>query len=263
MKCAFIINLATFLLLSGCSAVPATPHPAPKTLTVFAASSLTDAFQEIGAGFEAAHPGLSVTFNFGGSASLRAQIEQGAQAGVFASANAKEMDALVSAGLVAADAPAIFLTNKLVVILPATNPANINGLQDLSQAGLKLILAAEEVPVGKYARQALGNMEAAFGAGFKDRVLANVVSNEDNVKQVVAKVQLGEADAGIVYVSDAVAAPELKTIDIPDARNVMAEYPIAAVLGSANPDTAQEFIHYVLAPEAQAVLQKWGFLPVQ
>ena len=125
------------------------------------------------------------------------------------------------------------------------------------------MLAAEEVPVGNYARQALDQMNGQLGTDFKERVLANVVSNEDNVKQVVAKVQLGEADAGIVYTSDAVAAPELKTIEIPAELNVIAEYPIAPLAASTNPDLAQEFVDYVLSPEGQAILQKWGFASVK
>lgn len=263
IRCMKLAALILTVSLGLVSCAPVSLKPAPQTLTVFAASSLTDAFTEIGKNFEAAHPGLAVTFNFGGSQALRTQIEQGAQADVFASANAKEMDTLVSGGFVDAGAPAIFLTNKLVVILPAKNPANITRLEDLSKSGLKLVLAAEEVPVGKYARQALDNMSTSFGADFKDKVLANVVSSEDNVKQVVAKVQLGEADAGIVYVSDAVAAPELKTIEIPAGQNVIAKYPLAALEKSSDPELARAFVAYVLSPEAQAVLQKWGFLPVK
>ena len=126
-----------------------------------------------------------------------------------------------------------------------------------------MVLAAEEVPVGKYARQALDLMDASFGTGFKDKVLANVVSNEDNVKQVVAKVQLGEADAGIVYISDSIAAPELKSIEIPTNLNAVAKYPIAPLVKSENADLAAKFIEYVLSFEGQAVLAKWGFAPIK
>jgi molybdate transport system substrate-binding protein len=159
--------------------------------------------------------------------------------------------------------PQIFLTNKLVVILPADNPAALEKLENLATPGIKLVLAAEEVPVGKYARQALEQMNSTYGADFKDKVLANVVSNEDNVKQVVAKVQLGEADAGIVYTSDAVAAPELKTIEIPADLNIIAKYPIAPLVKSENADLAVQFVDYVLLAETQGILQKWGFGPVQ
>jgi molybdate transport system substrate-binding protein len=233
----------------------------PRTLNVFAAASLTDAFTEIGKAFEAAHPGVTVTFNFAGSQALRTQIEEGAPADVFASANKTEMDNLTSGGFVTQTAPQIFLANKLVVILPAENPARLENLEDLAKPGMKLVLAAEEVPVGKYARQALDQMNGQFGSDFADKVLANVVSNEDNVKQVVAKVQLGEADAGIVYTSDAVAAPDLKTMEIPAALNVVAEYPIAALSTSANAELAVAFMDYVLSADGQAILKKWGFAP--
>lgn len=250
---------------SAATAVPptATPEPVPQTLTIFAAASLTDAFTEIGAGFEAANPGITVTFNFAGSQALRTQIEEGAPVDVFASASGKEMDTLVTGGSVTKDVPQIFLTNKLVVILPANNPAALTKLEDLGRPGIKLVLAAEEVPVGKYARQALNLMNGSYGADFKEKVLANVVSNEDNVKQVVAKVQLGEADAGIVYISDSIAAPELKSIEIPSELNVIAKYPIAPLTQSKNADLAATFAKYVLSSEGQAVLQKWGFAPIK
>jgi molybdate transport system substrate-binding protein len=173
------------------------------------------------------------------------------------------MDTLVTDNFVAKDVPQIFLTNKLVVILPANNPAALEKLEDLAKPGIKLVLAAETVPVGNYARQALDKMNGSFGADFKDKVLANVVSNEDNVKQVVAKVQLGEADAGIVYVSDVVAAPELKSIEVSADLNVIAKYPIAPLTKSEKADLAAKFTEYVLSPEGQAVLQKWGFAPIK
>lgn len=269
MKRSFSIFLLLVIFLAGCA--PATgPTTAvstsmsePQVLNVFAAASLTDAFAEIGKKFEAANPGVKVSFNFAGSQALRTQIEEGAPADVFASANKKEMDTLVTDSVVAQDDPQNFLTNKLVVILPADNPAGLGNLEDLAKPGIKLVLAAEEVPVGKYARQALETMNDQFGSDFKDKVLANVVSNEDNVKQVVSKVQLGEADAGIVYTSDAVAAPDLKTVEIPAELNVIAKYPIAALSKSVNSELAKAFIDYVLSPEGQTVLQKWGFTPPQ
>ena len=233
----------------------------PTSLIVFAAASLTDAFTEMGAAYEAANPGVTVTFSFAGSPILRTQIEEGAAVDVFASANKKEMDALVSSGMVNAEAPKALLTNDLVVILPAANPAGVAQLADLAKPGLKLVLAAEEVPVGNYARQSLEKMNAQFGSGFRERVLSNIVSNEDNVRQVLAKVQLGEADAGIVYRSDAVAAPDLKTIEIPTDMNVIAAYPIAPLLGSTHPEAALNFVKFVLSSSGQAILKKWGFAP--
>ena len=255
------INIAILLsfLLVACRGTRAA---SPRTLTVFAAASLTDAFTEIGQAFEAEHAGVIVVFNFGGSQNLRTQIEQGAPADVFAAANTKEMDTLVSQNFVASDASRIFLTNQLVVILPPDNPADITSLQDLSQPGLKLVLAAEEVPAGTYARQILENLNATFGAEFSAQVLANVVSNEDNIRQAVTKVQLGEADASLVYRSDAVAAPDLQQIEIPIEFNVFAEYPIAPLIESANSDLADEFIAYLISPVGQATLAKWGFTPL-
>jgi molybdate transport system substrate-binding protein len=246
------------------ASVPPTAAAAPRTLTVFAAASLTGAFTEIGHNFEAVHPGVTVAFNFAGSQTLSTQLAQGAAADVFASANHTEMDKVVAANLAQPDTPKDFLTNKLVVILPKDNPANIQTLQDLARSGLKIVLADATVPAGKYARQILDNMskDPSFGPDFGKKVLANVVSNETDVKQVVAKVQLGEADAGIVYISDSIAAPELKTIEIPANLNVIAKYPIAALNGAAQSELASEFIAYVLSADGQAILKKWGFTPV-
>lgn len=263
MKCVLYLFLLFALCFAGCApAVMPTSPPDPRTLNVFAAASLTDAFTEIGKNFEAGNPGVTVIFNFAGSQALRTQIEEGAPADVFASANTKEMDTLVAGAFVANDAPQMFLTNELVIIVPAGNPAGVNSVESLSHPGLKLVLAAEEVPVGGYSRESFDLMNARFGSDFKDKVLANVVSNEDNVKQVVAKIQLGEADAGIVYTSDAVAALELPAVEIPAEMNVIAEYPIAALAAAANPELAAAFVEYVLSSKAQTVLQKWGFGPV-
>ena len=294
MKRFLIFFLSLALLLSSCGsqtprAIPAGASitapiatPEPKTLTVFAPASLINAFSEIGQDFENAHPGVTIKFNFGGSQSIRAQNEQGAQADVFASANVKEMDALVAGQFVAADNVKSFVTNQLIVIMPASNPAGLAALADLSKPGLKLILAAGEVPVGNYALQVLDKLELALGAGFKDKVLKNVVSYENDVKLVVAKVQLGEADAGIVYLSDTVAAPDLMKIEIPAENNVVARYLLAALnpsspappgFGDNNTGTgmtttkiselAQAFIAYLLSANGQAILEKWGFLPVK
>lgn len=253
------ILLALLVLLAACG--PAV-SPAPRSLTVFAAASLTDAFTEISQSFEAAHPGVTVKFNFAGSQSLRTQIEQGAVADVFASANHKEMDTLVGENLVAAGAPQDFLTNKLIIVLPATNPANIQTPADLARPGTKIMLADESVPAGKYARQVLENLTVLYGQDFKDSVLANVVSNENDVRQVLAKIELGEADAGMVYVSDSVAVPDLKTIHIPEAYNVTATYPIAVLTAAPQPDLAAGFCAFVLSPAGQAILLKWAFQPV-
>jgi molybdate transport system substrate-binding protein len=262
MKRPQMLLLAVALSASACAAptVAPTGAPTPRILTVFAAASLTDAFAEIGKAFEAADPGVSVKNNFAGSQALRTQIEQGAPADVFASANATEMNALVTSKFVVSGTAQVFLTNQLLVVMPAKNPAGPATLNDLAKPGLKLVLAAKEVPVGNYALQILDKLDVALGAGYKAKVLANVVSYENDVKQVVAKVQLGEADAGIVYSSDAVAAPDLKKIEIPVAQNVVAAYPMAALAGSKNAALANAYINYVLSPNGQSIIQKWGFI---
>ena len=262
------------LLLAGCAARPASQtapqSPAqggPVTLNVFAAASLTGPFTEIGALFEARRPGVTVTFNFAGSQQLARQIIEGAPADVFASANAANMDGAVEAGSVAAGAPQTFARNRLVVVLPKDNPASLNSLQDLARPGLKLVFAAQEVPVGQYSLDFLEKASAdpAFEATFKDGVIRNVVSYEDNVKAVLAKVALGEADAGIVYSSDAAGedAARVGRLDIPESLNVVAGYPIAPVAASKNPALAQAFVDLALSPEGQAVLAKYGFIPVK
>ena len=247
------------------TAATASSSPVSQTLTVFAAASLTQAFGDIGKSFEAANPGVTVTFNFAGSQTLVTQIQQGAPADIFASASGTNMDTLVTGGFVDKAATQKFLTNILVVILPPANPAKVQTLQDLAKPGLKVVLGDVTVPAGKYARQILNNISKnqTYGTDFSTKVLANVVSNETDVKQVVAKVQLGEADAGIVYVSDAIAAPTLKTLEIPANLNVVATYPIAPLIKSANPALAAHFITYVLSSDGQATLKKWGFTPIK
>ena len=240
-----------------------TPH-LQGTVTVFAAASLTDAFQALGALLEQANPGSTVTFNFGGSPTLRTQLAQGAHADVFASADEPNMQGAQKDGSIGAT-PSIFAQNKLTVIVPAANPAGITTLQDLAKPGVKLDLADPNVPVGNYARQAFAKMgqDPSFGSGFVAAVAKNVVSNETDVKQVVAKVQLGEADAGVVYQTDVTAAVRsaVKLIAIPDQFNVIAQYPIAVVKGAPNADGAQAFISFVRSPAGQAVLAKYGFAP--
>lgn len=248
------------VLAGACGTGMGSTQSGPTTY-VFAASSLTDALGQAANTFQAAHPGVKIGLNFAGSQSLRTQIEQGAPADVFISASGTDMNTLVQEGYVTPNAARILLTNSLVVIVPAQNPAAIRALQDLERPQIKMVLAAADVPVGAYARQSLQKMDSDFGSGFAQKVFANVVSNEDNVKQVVAKVQLAEADAGIVYVSDAVAAPSLMRIEIPAKWNVIAQYPVAALTRSPNPVLAEQFIDFLLSPAGQSILQKWGFGP--
>lgn len=238
--------------------------PAPRTLTVFAAASLQDAFTALGDSLEHAHPGLKVSFDFSGSQTLAFQIQQGAPADVFASADDRWMTAVKDSGRVRGE-PRIFAHNALVVIVPASNPGHITELADLARPALKLVLAADAVPAGKYARVALANLSKlpGYGATFAEHVLANLVSNEENVKSVLAKVRLGEADAGIVYGSDvAQGAADLLTLGIPPGANVVADYPIAVLTHGPDPADAGTFVALVLSPVGQRVLASRGFTPV-
>ncbi len=238
--------------------------PAPSRLIVYAAASLTDAFRELGRMTEGSLPGLSVQFNFAGSQQLALQLEQGAPADVFASADQRWMDRATEQDLVAGE-PAVFTRNRLVAIVPRTNPARIGKLQDLARRGTKLVVAAEAVPAGKYSREALQKLADApgFPSQYDRRVLANVVSQEENVKAVVAKVQLGEADAGIVYRSDVTPAVSryVRVFEIPDPYNVIASYPIAVLKGARNAGTARIFVALVSSDAGQRVLQRHGLLP--
>jgi molybdate transport system substrate-binding protein len=234
-------------------------------LTIFAAASLTDAFEAIEQELEAATPNLSITYNFGGSQALVTQLEEGAQADVFASANMTQMEAAMEANLVAS-APVPFVHNRLAIVTPADNPADIAGAADLGEEGILLVLAQAEVPAGRYARESVCQMAsdaATYGPDFVNRVAANVVSEEEDVRDVLAKVALGEADAGIVYVSDAAAAgDQVHVIDIPDDVNVIATYPVA-VLAQGDQALGSAFVSYLLSDEGQALLERFGFQPVE
>jgi molybdate transport system substrate-binding protein len=243
--------------------IPSASDARAAGLTVFAAASLTDAFHAIGPAFERAYPGTHVTFDFGASSLLRTQIEQGAPADVFASADRSQMEPLARAAKVRSVMP--FARNRLVVIVPAANPGHVRRLEDLARSGLRLVITAEQVPIGHYTRLALAKMSApaGIGASFQQRMLANVVSQEPNVRGLVAKVELGEADAAIVYASDAMAAgAKVKVIPIPERFNEVAVYPVAVVEGSSHPAEAGSFIQYLRSRPAQALLQQHGFQPV-
>jgi molybdate transport system substrate-binding protein len=234
------------------------------TLTVYAAASLTEAFGELGRQFERSHPGVVVRFNFAGSQQLASQLEAGAPADVFASADQRWMGYAQDKGLITGDAQ-VFARNRLVVIVPRTNPARIGKLEGLARRGTKIVMAAEAVPAGKYSREAIQRLAGAPGypAEYDRQVLANVVSQEENVKAVVTKVQLGEADAGFVYRSDVTPAVAryVRLFEIPDPYNVIAGYPIAIVNSAGNPKAARQFVDLVLSAAGQEVLERHGLLP--
>ncbi|MEZ4572728.1 MAG: molybdate ABC transporter substrate-binding protein [Thermomicrobiales bacterium] len=235
------------------------------TLTVFAAASLTSSFNELGEAFEDANEGVTVEFNFAGSQALATQLAEGASADVFASANLTQMGRVVEADLVDGE-PVIFAQNRLAILVPAGNPANVQSILDLGDPDLKLVLAAEDVPVGRYAREVLAIAEQS--AEFQNRnpefTDFNVVSNETNVLQVVTRVRLGEADAGIVYETDVTpdVVGEVTLNPDPPEFNIIADYPIAA-LSDGDTDLALSFIEFVRSSEGRQILADWGFLPVE
>lgn len=218
-------------------------------VTVFAAASLTDAFEEIGAAFEAEHPDVTVTHNFAGSQQLATQILEGAPADVFASANQMQMD---TAAERLSGRPRTFTRNRLAIAVEPTNPKHIAGLSDLGRDDVTVVLAAEEVPAGQYA------VEALEEAG----VDVQPVSLETDVRAVSTKVSLGEADAGVVYESDIVAAGDsVERVAIADDQNVVATYPIATVADAPNPAAADALVAFVLSEEGRATLERFGFSP--
>lgn len=237
-----------------------------QTLTVFAAASLTDVFEEVATAFEAEHPGTEVIFNFGGSSTLATQLSEGAPADVFASANNKQMTVAKDAGRIAGPVRT-FVKNRLVVIVPADNPASIQSLHDLANPGILLVIAAPDVPVRDYTNTMLERLAAdpGYGEEYSQAVMANVVSEEADVRQVAAKVALGEADAGVVYLSDVTPdiAGDVLIVPIPDAYNTIATYPIALTNDTAQPELAQAFIDYVLSDAGQDTLVRWGFISVR
>jgi molybdate transport system substrate-binding protein len=240
------------------------PIPFPEdagTVTVFAAASLTDAFTEVETVLEAANPGLDIVNNFAGSQGLVTQLTEGAPADVAAFASNSAMANAVDADVISGE-QVTFVENVLTLVVPTDNPADISSAADLANSGVKLVLAQENVPVGGYARASICKMAvdtATYGDDFVAAVAANVVSQEDNVRAVLSKVALGEADAGIVYTSD--VTDDVVAIEIPIEVNEIATYPIAPVAGG-NEAAAAAYISYILSPEGQAILASYGFIPV-
>jgi molybdate transport system substrate-binding protein len=245
-----VAGLGSLLTACGGSAGGSSGSAATVTINVFAASSLTDAFTKLGAQFTSSHPGVKVVFNFAGSQSLVAQIEQGAPADVLASADGATMDKVKD---LVGDVQT-FAANKLEIVVPLGDPQHIRGLADLARGDVKVVLAASQVPAGKYAAQVLA----------AQHVTVKPVSLEDSVKGVVTKISLGEADAGIAYVTDVAAAKgQVDGVKIPDSQNVIATYPIAAVKASEHQTQAQAFIDLVVSSQGQQLLHGYGFLPAQ
>ncbi|MCX4524460.1 MULTISPECIES: molybdate ABC transporter substrate-binding protein [unclassified Streptomyces] len=228
------------------SASAASGETKAANLTVLAASSLTDVFKTAGAAYEKAHPGTKVTFSFAGSQELAAQVKQGAPADALVTADTKTMDGLKAE----TNDPAIIAKNRLVIATGKGNPFKVDDLKDLADTKLKVVLAAPEVPVGRYSKQILD----------AQKIEVKPVSQEPNVRAVLSKVELGEADAGLVYKTDsAKSGDKVVTVDIPDNQNAVASYPAATLKQSKNAEAAAAFVAWLSTPEAQKILADAGF----
>jgi molybdate transport system substrate-binding protein len=245
-------TLVLALLVGGC----VSDAPERDVLDVYAASSLTEAFSELERTFEEMHPGTDVRLTLAGSQVLRLQIEQGASAHVFASANPDHMQELTDGGLVAG--ARTFASNELAVIVPLANPAGIESFEQLTLAE-RVVLGTPRVPAGRYAREVLRRASLQLGADFGPQVMERVVSEESNVRLARAKVELGEADAALVYRTDAIASDLVGVIAIPEALNVSAAYVIGIVQPEAPGLTADAWFAFVLSEEGRAVLLRHGF----
>jgi molybdate transport system substrate-binding protein len=237
-------------------------HPPPANLTIYAAASLKGTLEEAKTAYATVVPGTTLTVSTDSSSALETQIEQGAPADVFLSADTTNPKKLVDAGWADGE-PVIFATNRLTIIVPPDNPAGIESPGDLAKPGTKIIAAGDDVPITKYATRLVANLakESGYPVGFEAAYATNVASKEGNVKAIVAKVELGEGDAGIVYVTDAKASTKVSTVDVPDSANVRTSYAGVVIRASKNVEAARAFLAWLAGPDGQAILGGFGFLP--
>ena len=233
-----------------------------RTLTIFAASSLIDAFEELGKIFEKQNESAEVKQSFESTSTLLTQIQQGAPADVFASAAQEEMDTAMKDGLVAGK-PEVFVKNREIIMVPNDNPANIQSFQDVANPGVRLVLAQKDVPAADYALQILDKANARYGDNFEKQVLSNVVSRESDVRASVNRIVVGDADATFGYASDYTIdiRDRVKVVPIPPDLNIIATYPIAALKDAKDPELAKKWVELVMSKEGQHVLKKWNFEP--
>jgi molybdate transport system substrate-binding protein len=231
-------------------------------LTIFAAASLSGALEEVRAAYVSMHRDITLSVSTDSSAALETQIEQGAPADVFLSADTTNPEKLIQKGLSAGEA-VTFAANKLIVMVPSDNPGAVTSPFDLAKPGLKVIAAGDEVPITKYSKQLVDDLAKQPGApvDFAAAYARNVVSREDNVRAVIGKIELGEGDAAIVYVTDVKGSTNVATVDVPDAVNVRASYAGVVVGASTHQQPAREFLGWLAGPDGQAILAGFGFKP--
>lgn len=265
LRAAFLAATLLFAL-AGCGGDATTAGENEGALTVFAAASLTDAFEEMGEMFEEENPGSEVSFNFASSSTLATQAIQGAPADVFASADEAQMENVADENLLAGE-PEIFAENREVVVVPEGNPAGVEEFGDLAQPGIRLVLALEEVPAAEYAEEILSNAAEdpeEYGPEFEEAVLGNIVSREEDVRASVNRVVIGDADATFAYASD--VTPDIRSsvevVEVPENLQVVPRYPIAALEGSENTELAEAWVELVLSESGQRTLEEWGFEPM-
>jgi molybdate transport system substrate-binding protein len=239
---------------------------ANESLVIYAAASLTDVFEQLAEQYQQTHPNVTIQLSFGGSSLLATQIEMGAPADVFASANLEQMQRLVDGELITEDSVEVFATNQLVLIVPLDNPANIQTPQDLTRDGVQLLLTTPDVPIRRYTDELLTLLANEYGDTYQQDVLENVVSEEENVRQLLTKIALGEADATFVYASDLFSdlGEQVQVIPLPmleqDLPSIL--YPITPLTEAQNPQQAQAFIEFVLSETGQSTLREFGFCAV-
>ena len=274
MRSRLVTSIAAFAVVlaacsSGATPAPSAPAPsaaassaAPASLTIYGAASLKAVLAKVQTTYQTSNPGTTLAISTDSSAALETKIEQGAPADVLLSADTANPQKLVDKGL-AAGSITKFAGNLLTVIVPMANPAGIQTPADLAKPGIKVIAAGDTVPITKYATQLVANLakQPGYPADFAARYSANIVSKEENVAAVVAKIELGEGDAGIVYVTDAKTSTKVTTVAVPDAANVPATYGGVVVKASPNVAVAQAFLAWLAGPDGQAILASFGFLP--
>ena len=248
---------------SNVSPTASVTQPPSVELTIFAAASLKKVLDQVKPAYEAAHPGATVVISTDSSSALETKIEQGAPCDLFLSADTANPNELVDGGFASGDA-VVFAGNKLTIIVPADNPAGIASPFDLGKDGVDIIAGLDTVPITKYAKQLIANLAASPGApaGFEAAYSANVASQEENVSAIVGKIELGQGDAGIVYVTDAKSSAKVKTIEVtPESANVPATYAGVIVKTSTSQDAAKAFLDWFGGADGQAILASFGFLP--